>query len=212
MKFVSKEDKIVEVCKGRTVLHLGCVGFADSSPEERILLAERSLHALLTKIATTKGIDYCREAIDFFSQHDVFNNVLHGNVERLEEMTLEGKFDVIVAGDILEHLANPGLMLEGIKRFTHGDTLVLITTPHSFGFLNFIRFIRGRFVEGAEHVMTFNSQNIENLCGRLGYEVKSIDTCYQKHATQKPFFEVGRRFYRYFPKFGGTLFVVCRIK
>ena len=66
------------------------------------------------------------------------------------------KFDVIVIGDLIEHLSNPGLMLYRIKKFCDERTKIIITTPNAFGLLNFIRYSINKFKEGNEHVMSFN--------------------------------------------------------
>lgn len=212
MKYQSKVEAIIEVARQKRVLHLGCVGFADQSDVDRVKLAKESLHQALTVSAKTTGIDYSKTAIRYLKEKGVFNNVIFGNVEKLDEVGLEGTFDVIVAGDIIEHLSNPGLLLEGLKRFFHKDTVLVITTPHAFGLLNFIRFARGRFAEGREHVMTFNAINIRQLLERHGYVLESLDTCYQKHANDSLFFAAGKAFFERFPKFGGTLFARARLQ
>ena len=47
-------------------------------------------------------------------------------------MDLDEKFDVIVAGEMIEHLSNPGLFLKGIQRFMSKDTKLLITTINAY--------------------------------------------------------------------------------
>ena len=209
MRYVSRDKNIIDLAKTKKILHLGCVGFTDLETSDRVKSAKDSLHFTLTEIADTTGIDYSSDVIQYYQENGIFNNVVFGDVEKLEAVDIIDTFDIIVAGDILEHLSNPGLMLEGIKRFCNKKTIIIITTPHSFGLMNFIRFIFGKFIEGNEHVMTFNVQNILNLLNRHGFTVNSIDTCYQKYATMKTLFFVGEVFFKLFPKFGGTLFVVA---
>ena len=210
MKYFSRDKTIIEMATGHKVLHLGCVGFADLETEDRVRLAKESLHYALSNAATTTGIDYSRDAISFLKTNGVFDNVVYGNAEKLEEVDIHSTFDVIVAGDIIEHLANPGLMLEGIKRFADKNTVLIITTPHAFGLINFIRFCRGRFVEGNEHVMTFNTMNLAHLLERYGFTVCSMDTCYQTNAEKSRFFALGKMFFDRIPKLGGTLFVTVK--
>lgn len=212
MNYYSKTERILDICRGKNVLHIGCVGFADLGTAERVSLAKQSLHYALTTSARTIGVDYSREAIDYYHTHHVFDNVIHGNAEHLEDLNLEQRFDVVVAGDIIEHLSNPGLMLDGIRSLCRPDTLVVITTPHAFGLLSFLRFLANRFVEGQEHVFTMNSQNIEHLTERHGFEVVELATCFQDHATGSPLFKLGRAFFERFPRLGGTLFVVLRTR
>lgn len=211
MKYFNKNATIIDLARGKQVLHLGCVGFADLPDADRVKLAKQSLHHALTEAAQTIGIDYSQDAIEYYRKNNIFDNVVYGNVEKLEETGLDGPFDVIVAGDIIEHLSNPGLMLDGLKRFFHKDTVLVVTTPNAFGLLNFLRFARGSFAEGKEHVMTFNPVNLEQLLTRHGYLLASLDTCYQKHATSSAFFVAGKAFFEKFPKFGGTLFACAKV-
>jgi 2-polyprenyl-3-methyl-5-hydroxy-6-metoxy-1,4-benzoquinol methylase len=211
MKYFSRDKTILRLAENQKVLHLGCVGFADMQTSDRVRLAKESLHYSLSNIAYTTGVDYSRDAIDFFRSNGVFDNVIYGNAEKLEEVNIGTKFDIVIAGDIIEHLSNPGLMLDGIKRFAQSDTSIIITTPHAFGLISFFRYCLGRFVEGKEHVMSFNVQNISNLLVRHGYKVVSIDTCYQRNAEARTFFIFGKSLFRLMPKLGGTLFVVAKI-
>lgn len=211
MQYFSKTQRILSLCRGKRVLHIGCVGFADLQTEDRVALAKASLHYALTNSASTIGIDYSRDAIDYFRSNHIFDNVLHGNAESIFSLGLAKEFDVVVAGDIIEHLSNPGLMLDGIKSICKTDTLIVLTTPHALGLLTFLRHLTNRFVEGNEHVFTMNSQNVHNLATRHGFEVLDVDTCYQDFATKSVMFRIGRRFFELFPKLGGTLFVVLRM-
>jgi len=140
MRYLSRDKNIFALAKTKRVLHLGCVGFADLETSDRVKLAKDSLHFKLTEITETVGIDINSDAIQYYQENDIFNNVVFGDVEKLRDIDITDSFDVIVAGDILEHLSNPGLMLEGIKRFCNKDTAIIITTPHSFSSMNFIRF------------------------------------------------------------------------
>lgn len=210
MRYYSKSEQILAICKGRRVLHIGCVGFADLPTADRVALAKNSLHYRLSQAAQTTGIDYSTDAIAYFRQHGVFDNVMYGNAEALQDLKLSPDYDCIVAGDIIEHLSNPGRMLDGVRSICRPDTQVIITTPHSFGLLTFLRYARGRFVEGREHVFTMNTQNIENMAHRHGFQVVEVSTCFQEHARGSALFRVGRRFFEAFPRWGGTLFVVLR--
>lgn len=209
MRFYNRQHTILDLCRKKHVLHLGCVGFADLRPEKRIQLSKQSLHYQLTHVAYTTGIDYCQEAIDFFKTNGVFENILFGNVEKLDHVELNETFDVILAGDIVEHLSNPGLMLDGVKRFCRPGTLLIITTPNAFGIINFFRYVLGVFREGLEHVLMFNSQNIQHLLERHQFTIQSIDTCHQERSRYGLGARLAQTFLKCFPHLGGTLFVVA---
>lgn len=210
MRYLEKEKAILKIAAGRKLLHLGCVGFTDLDPRERIRLAKESVHWSLSQVADVVGIDSSQEIVREYKDLGLLTNVVVGNVEKLDELHLNVKFDVIVAGDIIEHVSNPGLMLEGIKRFCRADTAIIITTPHAFGLPNYLRFALGRFQDGAEHVMTFNMHNIRNLLERHDYQIQEISTCYQRFAKSYGLvFRFFRLVFDVFPRFGGTLFVVA---
>ncbi len=210
--YVNRDEAILEIARGHRVLHLGCVGNTDLSSEQRVQLSQQSLHWKLSNQAEVVGVDYSAEVIGEYKRLGIFNNIFQGDVQRLEELNIKKKFDVVIAADIIEHLSNPGGMLDGIKHFCSKASRVVITTPHAFGLPNFIRFLRGSFTDGEEHVMTFNFDNIENLLVRHGYEIQRFDTCFQAHASSsKVLFPIGKRIFTTFPKLGGTILVVARI-
>src|SRR5215469_9140330 len=209
--YLAKEDFIVKMAAGRTVLHLGCVGFTDLDARDRVKSAKESLHWKLTHCAKTIGVDSSIAVITELRKLGIFDNVVAGNVERLDDLPTKEKFDVIVAGDIIEHLSNPGLMLDGIKRFCTNETHVVITTPNAFGAPNFLRHSAGRFREGAEHVMSFNEQNLTTLLTRHGHRVVEFHTCFQPRSAEGKHafvFGAGKSLLRLFPRLGGTLLVV----
>jgi SAM-dependent methyltransferase len=211
--YVAKEDFIVKIGSGLNVLHLGCVGFTDLEVEGRVKSAKQSLHWKLTQCSNVVGVDRSRAVIEELRNRGVFDNVVTGDVERLDELLLRRKFDVVIAGDIIEHLSNPGRMLDGIKRFCTSNTRVVISTPNAFGMPNYLRYSTGRFREGAEHVMSFNEQNLATLLKRHGYVITESHTCFQPHSADghsRLAFAAGTRIFKLFPRFGGTLMVVAR--
>jgi 2-polyprenyl-3-methyl-5-hydroxy-6-metoxy-1,4-benzoquinol methylase len=213
VQYFCKETFILDRCKGKRVLHLGCVGFTDSSLEERIAQAKNSLHWKLSRIADVVGVDYSASVVEEYRRLGIFDNILVGNVMELEKLGLQPDFDAIVAGDIIEHVSNPGNMLAGIRSLASAKTELILTTPNSFGLPNFLRNIVGRFHEGGEHVMGFNDQQLTCILSRHGLRVKELHTCFQRQARQLHgafTFAVARKFFSVVPKLGGTLLAVAQ--
>lgn len=211
-RYIDRDEAILDAARGRRVLHLGCVGNTDLRSDERVRLAGTTLHWKLSAEAEVVGVDYSADVIEEYRRQNIFHNIVPGNVELLREVKLLGLFDVVVAADIIEHLSNPGALLEGIKLFCHDKSRILITTPNAFGLPNFIRFSLGHFRDGEEHVMTFNFDNIHNLLKRHGYEIERFDTCFQPFAkAHRLLFPIGKSVFRTIPRFGGTIFVVARV-
>jgi 2-polyprenyl-3-methyl-5-hydroxy-6-metoxy-1,4-benzoquinol methylase len=214
MQYVSKEQFILDHSRGKRVLHLGCVGFADLTDEQRVASAKKSLHWKLTEIADVTGIDYSAAVVEEYRRLGVFDNILVGNVMELEALKLPQKFDVVVAGDIIEHISNPGRMLDGIRSLSNPSTEIIITTPNSFGLPNFLRYCAGRFHEGGEHVLGFNTQQMEGILERHGLKAAEMCTCYQSQARAHAgafSFALGKKFFQMAPRLGGTILTVARL-
>lgn len=214
--FLERDFKIIETCRNKSALHLGCVGFTDCTAEEKIIQAKESLHASISELASEcTGVDLDGDTIAELRELGVFLNVIEGDVEHLERLPQDLRnFDIVVAGDIIEHLSNPGLMLEGIKPRLGSGGRLLVSTPNSFGIASWIRVLTGKFREGAQHVLCFNPITLEQLLERHGYEVESALSCYQSRARENfgVFFNIFRRILERFPYLGGTLLYICRPK
>lgn len=55
------------------------------------------------------------------------------------------KFDVVILGDVIEHLKDPGGLLEEIKKVTHEDSAVLVSIPNIQYYETFLMLLFGRF-------------------------------------------------------------------
>lgn len=211
MKLLDRNQSIINLCTGKEVLHLGCIGYTDLPKDTRLSLLSKTLHAQIHKAASKQiGLDYSKDVIKEVKDVEGFETVFYANAEKLDELEMNQKFDIIVVGDLIEHLSNPGLMLDGLTRFCHSKTDIILTTPNAFGIASILKYSVNRFREGREHVMSFNRLNLVNLIERHGYQIEQIDTCFQEHAKTKTFFPVLRFLLSLFPKFGGTLFVILK--
>jgi hypothetical protein len=114
---MKKLEYILQRCKGKNVLDLGCV----QDPSK--LYSKHWLHEKIYNVATSVvGVDL--EDVQLSPKY----LYIRENVEDLHKNKnlCEINFDVIVAGDIIEHLFNPGLFLDSVKKLKF-DTLVIAT-------------------------------------------------------------------------------------
>jgi predicted TPR repeat methyltransferase len=212
--YFSKEDLLVTLAKGKNVLHLGAVGCTLGSVEDKVAFARNSIHGLLTRISNCVGVDIDESGVSALREAGIFDNIVAADVQALtrEEIPLE-RIDLIVAGDIVEHLSNPGLMLDTIFRLSDAATLFVVTTPNAMGLPNFARYFLGRWVDGPDHVCAFSEFTLKNLLSRHGWGVTRLYTCYQPRARQQNaplLFWLGQRTLQHRPHLGGTLFAVAR--
>ena len=89
------------------------------------------------------------------------------------------KFDVIFAGDIIEHLSNPGLFLAACKRHLKDGGRLIITTPNAFNLFNLSEKLTKREpTVNHDHTCYFNSKTLAVLLGKNGFVAESVDYLY----------------------------------
>jgi len=110
-----------EYCRGRRVLDAGCgTGYG-------------SVYLVAVGSASVTGIDISDEALAEANRLHVRDNLrfLKGDVERLSEIPdLRGPFEVAVNLENIEHLQNPTLLLEGVRRALTSDGIFVVSTPN----------------------------------------------------------------------------------
>jgi SAM-dependent methyltransferase len=169
---VQRTEHLKDVSRGKKVLHLGCTNWPYT---KEAIEAGTQLHLQLTDITKELwGFDRDQEGIDFFESKGV-KNLYRADLERLEEVELDEKFDVIIAGEMIEHLSNPGLFLRGVKRFMHSDTNLVITTINAYcGMRVFYYGLRGRGGRAElvhpDHVSYYSYSTLRHLLDREGFK------------------------------------------
>jgi 2-polyprenyl-3-methyl-5-hydroxy-6-metoxy-1,4-benzoquinol methylase len=127
---IEREAWILKRCAGKRVLHLGCTD-APATAEKGdcgILLHQQ----LARCTASLTGVDINGEGLDILRRKYGFDNLHLHDVEELETLRLPKPIDVIVAGEVLEHLNNVGRFFEGCKTLLNlNGASLLVTVPNS---------------------------------------------------------------------------------
>jgi SAM-dependent methyltransferase len=164
-------------------LHLGFVGETDGSLEKKLQAFGdgQILHAHLTRAASeVVGLDRDERAVQAIRSKFGESALLVADVEHLEQLPLNATFDVILFGDLIEHLSCPGRALEGIRRFMASGGELIISTPNAFSLLANIRFTLGRFREGLEHVAAYSQFTLPVLLERHQFRLTELCTCFDR--------------------------------
>ncbi len=211
--FASKLDLLDRHCRDRFVLHLGAVGETCQDTERRVARATGSVHAHLTRIARAcVGVDNDAPSVRALTERGVFDNLVLADVTRLGRQEIDlPAIEVIVVGDTIEHLAEPGRLLDGLDALAETGTRLLVTTPNALGLAIFLRNLAGQQVDGPDHVCSFNAYTLTNLLLRHRWRVDELWTCHQPAAARlnPGTFRLGRLLLDRLPRLGGTLFLVA---
>ncbi len=156
--------KILEYAKGPSVLDVGCVG-GNCNPDSPHWLHRH----LRQKFPDVIGIDVNGRAIE--KLRSMGFDCREADAERFE---LGRKFDSIVAGEVIEHLSNPGDFLNSARRHLNLGGRLIVTTPYPFSAMNISYAILKypKTCSHPEHTMWFCPATLAELAGRYGYRYR----------------------------------------
>jgi len=99
-------------------------------------------------------------------------------------VSLDRTFDVVVAGEIIEHLDNPAAFVSNMACHLNDEGRLVITTPHAFFVLHFLEsiFSSGERRWNPEHVCWYCPFTLENLLRRNNLKIES---CYYFTRSRK---------------------------
>jgi 2-polyprenyl-3-methyl-5-hydroxy-6-metoxy-1,4-benzoquinol methylase len=157
---------MVKYARGKRVLDIGCV---DHNPAN--YQSQYWLHKALKEVAKELvGVDLLGEGVRYLIEKGY--NVIHADAESL---SLGERFDVVIAGDVLEHLSNPGLFLDATARHLAPGGQLLISTPNPWHWRFIVKGIVGHNLDpNPEHTCWFCPQTLSQLCGRYGLRLREL--------------------------------------
>lgn len=168
-------DYIINVCKGKAVLHVGC---ADAPNTRNQLDNATLLHSKIESVASIQyGIDLNPEGIQILKDAG-YKNLAIANIEEIAQNNPFGKqeFDVILAGEVIEHLSNPGLFLDAIRPLLKKpSSRLVLTTINAYSAYRFVyALLTGGEMVHPEHVYYFSFSTIKRLLSQHGYEIENF--------------------------------------
>jgi 2-polyprenyl-3-methyl-5-hydroxy-6-metoxy-1,4-benzoquinol methylase len=158
---------VAKYCRGKDVLDIGCVAHDPQSYRSRFWV-----HKALAKVAKSViGLDLHEEGVKVLQARGF--NVIAANAESFE---LDRAFDVIVAGDIIEHLGNLNGFLLSCKRHLKPQGRLLVATPNPWYWRNIVKAALAVEVNNnPEHVCWVCPRTLRQLVRRHGMDVGAIE-------------------------------------
>lgn len=172
-KTVGRDDFLVSLARGKQVLHLGCV---DHPLLDERLRTGQLLHQKLAGAATKLwGVDLDAEGIRKLREEHRIADLLVCDAEHLEAVaSIVGRVDLVVAGEILEHVHNPGLVLKSVHAILASHGTLVVTVPNALGLRVWLHGLRGRESVHPEHVAYFSPYTTYNVLQKLGFDVEEL--------------------------------------
>jgi 2-polyprenyl-3-methyl-5-hydroxy-6-metoxy-1,4-benzoquinol methylase len=162
-------DVIRKHIEGKTVLDCGSGGEEIKPGEE--WWNNLFLHKKIKELAKECiGVD--NDAVAIKTLTDMGYDIRFADVEHMD---LGRQFDVVVAGELIEHLSNPGLFLESIKKHLIPRGKLILTTPNPWAMGNLIRAMFGRRLDiNKSHVAWYDLVMLEQLLKRHGFVIEEF--------------------------------------
>ena len=166
---------------------------------------------LLSRAAEVYGID-----IEYDENSMQGLDLKKYNKQAAENFSFEIKFDVIFAGDLIEHLVNPGLFLENAKKHLAPGGRLILSTPNTFNLFSIAgKLTREEPVTNSDHTFYFNRRTVRTLLNKCGWKVDQFGFMYTldyeiEESFKKKFLNLIYKMLSIFtPKYYETMIVIA---
>lgn len=157
----------VEFARNRSVLHIGCCEHTES-----YIQSTDWKHRILARSASRiVGIDI-NETVLSAVQKEGFEAHC---VDATSDVDIGERFEVVIIGDVIEHVDNPVKLLKFAERHLSQGGRIFVSTPNPF-FLPHIynALVKGPLVANFEHVSWITESNMLELARRSSLDLVAV--------------------------------------
>jgi hypothetical protein len=162
---VRRVPYIVERCRGKAVLDLGCY-------DETALVKQGTLewvHGEIARVArSVLGVDNSDKIPVEGLATGATSRIIRGDLANLASLVREIDVEVVVAGEIIEHLPNVIGFFAQLRRLFPGRAL-LATTPNATSLTNVLLGVAGRESSHPDHVQIYSFKTLSTVCRRVAF-------------------------------------------
>ncbi|MEM7406053.1 MAG: methyltransferase domain-containing protein [Pseudomonadota bacterium] len=175
----SRISWLTERCRGRRVVHVGCVDH-DIAMVEHKRARGKWLHGELMEAAErVLGVDIDAEGLAALEQKFGIDDLLSANLltDPCEPIFAE-KWDIMLLAEVLEHIGDPVTFLRTLReRFGGVANEFIITVPNAFAEEIVAAARNGTEVVNSDHRFWFTPYTIAKLCIDAGLVPEEVVLC-----------------------------------
>jgi 2-polyprenyl-3-methyl-5-hydroxy-6-metoxy-1,4-benzoquinol methylase len=175
-----RSDIIESIVRGASVVHVGCI---DHVP----LLADKIrsgtwFHARLANVASRcVGIDINAEGVTKARSEFGIENVFCADIaaDPAIRPLLDGTWDYMILGEVLEHIDNPVEFLASIVA-NYGARIgrIIITVPNAFRAGNLLAAFKNQEWINSDHRYWFTPYTLLKIVSRAGLAIETLELCH----------------------------------
>lgn len=199
--------EIYPLVKNKDVLDVGCIEHSINAIEDNPFW----VHSFLRDNSNVLGIDILEKEVKIFKSAGYNMKVANAEMFKLRK-----KFEVVFAGELIEHLSNPGLFLQQSKKHLKNDGLLILTTPNTFYTPRMLSYgckMDDDPIVNGEHVNWYSPSTLATLLEREGFDVLSIKRFDAATLSRPLKARVKESFNKTFNKnIKGSLLVIAKVK
>jgi len=142
---VEREVYILQRAKGKRVLDIGATG---------------PMHEAIKELAEVcYGVDIVEKEEE---------NYFRVDLDRVDHLPRLENIDMIIAGEVIEHLSNAGHFLDLLAEY---DCPIILTTPNAFSSAGMYQMRRGVENVNKEHTAYYSWKTLSTLLERHGFQM-----------------------------------------
>ena len=165
---VERHEALVEAARGRRVVH---VGFVDELMASKIS-QDVWLHARLAAVASSLvGLDSSEEGVAAARAEGYEAYVVDAQSAQAVRALGLPRADVVIAGEIIEHVDAPGPFLSAMHE---AAPELVLTTPNAYRLLNFLAPVSGSELVHPDHTSWQSPRTLQTLLERAGWDVERL--------------------------------------
>jgi 2-polyprenyl-3-methyl-5-hydroxy-6-metoxy-1,4-benzoquinol methylase len=167
-----------ERCRGRRVLDVGCVAH-----DVARMRSDAWLHGRLAAVASScLGVDVLPDGVQAMRDRG-YDALVHDLGTGLGPVASHGPFDVVVAGELIEHVESIGMLFDVARQALAPGGELVLTTPNPYAPHRVRAAQLGIVWENVDHIVYAFPSGIAELAERHGLELAQAMTTQRARQT-----------------------------
>lgn len=157
------------------VAHLGC---ADSPYTTDLMAAGILLHERLARVARVTGFDVDEAALELLRARMPGRRFVLGDVTAAIAAEERGRYALVIAGEVLEHVPNAEAFLIGCRQLLAPGGRLCVTVPNACCPKIGLRALAGRESVHPDHRVYYSPRTLQRTLAGARYEVETMTSCF----------------------------------